>query len=431
MTESLDAYLSEERVGTLASDDQGRMSFAYQSAQSPPISISLPASATPYDDRACRPFFSGLLPEGGALERAAAQKRLQVYETFKLLQSYGAECAGAIRLLPPGASPNIPKDYELLAGQSLDTEIADISNVPIFARDNRARLSVAGVQLKTAVRLYNGAIYKPLGGSLSTHIVKVASADYPDLPQNEAFCLKLAERLGLEVANVELREAGGRKFILVERYDRISDDENIREKHQEDFCQALGYEPARKYEINDEGEKTGPGLEECFLLLNKTRTPALERQRFIIALAYNYLIGNADAHAKNYSLVHERDVRAPTLAPLYDLVCTRIYKGLTTDLAMRYGVASDPEVVSRSDWEAIAKTAGIRFNYVRDLVIKLATEILPAAEKLRPELGYFNAENIIRVIGDRVRKLAAIFDVNISVEASPYIEAIPGWKLPS
>jgi serine/threonine-protein kinase HipA len=431
MTETLDTYLSEEMVGTLAADDQGRMSFTYVNADCPPISISLPPTATPYDDRACRPFFSGLLPEGAALERAATQKRLQVYETFKLLQSYGAECAGAIRLLPVGTSPNIPTNYELLEGETLDKAIADISEVPIFARDSRARLSVAGVQLKTAVRVHKGAIYKPLAGSLSTHIVKVASADYPDLPQNEAFCMKLAERLGLDVAKVELREAGGKKFILVDRYDRISGDESIRERHQEDFCQALGYVPARKYEMNDKGEKEGPGLEECFNLLNKTRAPALARQKFTKALAYNYLIANADAHAKNYSLVYGENVRAPELAPLYDLVCTRIYKGLTTDLAMRCGSTSDPEAVSKSDWEAVAKVAGIRFSYVHEMINEIATTILPKAQELRAELGYFNAENIIRVIGDRLRNLVAIFDMKIAVDVSPYIESAPGWKLPS
>jgi hypothetical protein len=109
-------------------------------------------------------------------------------------------------------------------------------------------------------------------------IVKVARPEYVHLVENEFFCMRLAARLRLEPADVEMREAGGRKFFLVERYDRAIQADRVRELHQEDFCQALGYRQERKYETDDDGEKIGPGLEEAFGLLDRaSRAPGLDR----------------------------------------------------------------------------------------------------------------------------------------------------------
>lgn len=429
--EALDVFLSEARAGTLTADDQGRMTFAFTTLDAPKISLSLPPRPEPYPDEACRPFFAGLLPEGRALARAAELKRLQVYETFKLLQAYGAECAGAIRLLQSGTPAAVPSEYEPLEGAALDAEIADIADAPIFARDNRARLSVAGVQSKTAVRVQDGRILKPLRGSPSTHIVKVAGPEYGHLVENEFFCMRLAARLKLEAAHVEMREAGGRKFLLVERYDRTMDGGRVRELHQEDFCQALAYPPERKYETDENGVKIGPSLEETFSLLDRaSRVPGLDRQRLLRAVIFNLLIANADAHAKNYSLLYEPGSTAPRLAPLYDLVCTRIYP-LTIDMAMRIGSSIRPDTVSIKNWELLAKQSGIRFPRLHALAQELCSAILPAAKHLQTEIGYLPAENIIRVIGGRIRDVAAALGLKEDVDVPPYVEAVPGWGRPS
>lgn len=429
--DALNVFLGEVRVGTLTADDQGRMTFAFAGPDAPLISLSLPLRSEPYPDEACRPFFGGLLPEGHALARAAERKRLQVYETFKLLQAYGAECAGAVRLLPPGTPPEVPSEYEPLEGDALDAEIAAIVDAPIFARDNRARLSVAGVQSKTAVRMKDGRVLKPLRGSPSTHIVKVAGPEYGRLVENELFCMRLAAGLGLEAAHVEMREAGGRRFLLVERYDRAVEADRVRELHQEDLCQALGYPPARKYEMDENGDKVGPGLEEAFALLDRfSRAPGLDRQRLLRAVIFNLLIANADAHAKNYSLLYEPGGGAPRLAPLYDLVCTRIYP-LSTDMAMRIGMSIRPDEVAKTDWELLAKQAGIRFRRLRNTAQELCDRILPAAKQLQGEIGYLPAENIIRVIGGRMLDLAAALGLKEDVHVPPYVDTVPGWGRPS
>lgn len=429
--DALDVFLGEALVGTLTADSQGRMNFAYIGPDAPQISLSLAPRSDPYLDEACRPFFAGILPEGHALARAAARKRLQVYETFKLLQAYGAEGAGAVRLLLPGTPPEIPSEYELLEGDALAAEIATIDDAPIFARDNRVRLSVAGVQSKTAVRVKDGRILKPLHGSPSTHIIKVAGQQYGRLVENELFCMRLAAGLGLQAAHVEMREAGGRRFLLVERYDRVVEGDRVRKLHQEDFCQALSYPPERKYEVDDNSAKIGPGLEEAFRLLDRSsRAPGLDRQQLLRAVIFNLLIANADAHAKNYSLLYEPHASAPRLASLYDLVCTRIYP-LTTDMAMRIGTSVNPDTVVKTDWEILARQAGIRFSRLRAIAQELCDAILPVAQELRGQIGYLPAENIIRVIGGRIQGLAATLDLKEDVHVPPYLDKAPGWGRPS
>jgi serine/threonine-protein kinase HipA len=428
MNDALAVFLGSERVGTLEADASGVMTFHYGPA-APPLSLALPVRAEPYDDAACRPFFAGLLPEGAALERAAAARRIQVYETFRLLRAYGAECAGAVRLLQLDASPVIPDDYDRLDDAALARELAGLEGNPNFASDRRVRLSVAGVQSKAAVRVFDGTIAKPLAGSPSTHIIKVATRDFPNLPANEAFCMRLAAALGLQTAKIDLRQAGDIRYLLVERYDRRVEQGRVVELHQEDMCQALGYPPARKYEFDpDTGEKVGPGITECVAILRRTRVPAVDIERFLTALVFNNLIGNADAHAKNFSLLHHPPGTAPSLAPLYDLVSTRIYPRLDANFAMRLGGVSDPTAMTRAAWESLASEAQVSPRLVRRVVTSLARRILPAARALMDELGHGPPNAIIlAAIGERLRAVNEAFALDLTIDTPPLVQRVPGW----
>lgn len=429
----LDVYLGETRAGTLTADGEGQMTFAYIDATAPALSLSLPPRVEPYADRECRPFFAGLLPEGDALRRAADSRRLQIYETFRLLESFGGECAGAVRLLPEGNAPAIPHDYQPLDDTALGDVLADIDRAPNFARDRRVRLSVAGVQGKTAVKLTAKGIAKPLNGSPSTHILKVGNERYPTLPQNEAFCLHLAVALGLDAARCELRHAGDRPFLLVERYDRAVDNGRVRELHQEDFCQALGFPPERKYEIDETGgDKIGPGFADCFGLIDRTRQPALDRLELLRRVLFNYLIANADAHAKNFSLLYS-DGGAPRLAPAYDLVCTALYEHLTDDFAMRHGGIRHPDEMTRESWDALARDIGMTPRLLHDEAHTLAKAIIPAAKHLMqpPFSRHAPYAHIVNVIGERVRALADALSLAIDVDTPPPVLRAPGWSGPA
>lgn len=431
MTAQLDVYLNDALAGRLDCNDSGRMTFTYRAAE-PDLSLSMamPPRGEPYPDAGCRPFFAGLLPEGGALETAATARRIPVFETFKLLAAFGGDCAGAVRLLSPGTSPTINQDYEARDGEALAQLIAEIASNPNFARDRRVRLSVAGAQSKTAVRLQGAQVYVPLNGSPSTHIIKVGSASFPDLPENEAFCMQLATRCGLRAAKVDLKELSGHRYCLVSRYDRIVSGAGVAEIHQEDFCQALGYLPAQKYEVDeDSGDKVGPGLAECFALLRRTRRPGPDILQFLNGVVFNYLIGNADAHAKNFSLLYDEFAGAPSLAPFYDVVCTRIYPQLNLQFAMRHGPVLDPGEMSRDAWQSLADQAGIRFSLLLTIARRLASVIVEEARGLITE-RYREAPPMVQIvsaIGERVTRLSADLELGIEVDTPPLMQHPPGW----
>ena len=172
--------------------------------------------------------------------------------------------------------------------------------------------------------------------------------------------MRLARAASLPVANVErAATVSGLPYLIVERYDRDLTHDPIRRLHQEDVCQALGIPSDRKYQ--NEG---GPGIRETVeLLRSATGVPAQELPRFWEALVFNWLIGNCDAHGKNFSLLY--DTGAPTLAPLYDLVSTAAYEELTTRLAMRIDGATELGQVGMDAWVALAAEVGVSERFAR------------------------------------------------------------------
>jgi serine/threonine-protein kinase HipA len=168
-------------------------------------------------------------------------------------------------------------------------------------------------------RMPDGTWGRPVDGSPSTHIVKPEIAAYPNTVENEAFCMRIAQHLGLQVANVETMEVAGRKLIVVERYDRlIQPDGTVERIHQEDFCQATGARPDDKYQ-----EDGGPSLARIAEIVAAV-TVRGSLEHLLQAVTLNTLVGNGDAHAKNFSLLHERS-GVLHLAPLYDAMCTLAY----------------------------------------------------------------------------------------------------------
>jgi serine/threonine-protein kinase HipA len=165
--------------------------------------------------------------------------------------------------------------------------------------------------------------------------------------------MMLAQRIGLPVASVsKFKTISGVPCLLIDRYDRDPTVDPIRRLHQEDFCQALGHPSGRKYQ--DEG---GPSANQAVALLrNASAVPAKDLPTFWRALVFNWLIGNCDAHAKNYSLLY--DAGAPTLAPLYDLVSTTVYDSLKRRMAMTIGGARMIGDVDAVAWEMLARELG-------------------------------------------------------------------------
>ena len=197
------------------------------------------------------------------------------------------------------------------------------------------RLSIAGAQNKLPVLWKDNRFFVPEADSFepTNAILKPASPRFPDLHKNELFCMKLARAVGLDVPDAALVSFGDSLAYVVKRYDRVEVEGGIKRLHQEDFCQALGVSRVHKYE-----ENRGPGFAACGQLLLRPEVfdSAGARDNLIRCVLFNYLIGNCDAHAKNFSLIYDKN-SGIRLAPFYDLVSTRAYPNLSPRFAMSIG----------------------------------------------------------------------------------------------
>lgn len=288
----------------------------------PLLSLPLPLTGQRYPHGVVRAFLDGLLPEGEARQAIARDVGVERDDTYGLIRAIGRDCAGALVIQPTG-EPAPPRPTTLTAEPLINAEIAELvanlRSAPLGV-SGRVRISLAGVQQKLLLtRMPDGKWGRPVDGTPSTHILKPEIANLPNTVENEAFCMRLAKHLGLTAASIETTQVDGRKLIIVERYDRIiRDDGSVIRLHQEDFCQATGILPDKKYE-----EDGGPSLARIAGILQLI-APAADIEVLLRAVVLNVLIGNGDAHAKNFSLLH-RASGALGLAPLYDLMSTLYY----------------------------------------------------------------------------------------------------------
>ncbi len=418
MPRTLDVYLADRLVGRLIQEDTGQLQFGYdagwlQAADARPISQSLPLRAEPFSHRECRPFFSGLLPEAEKRDVIARVLGVTPRNDFILLDRLGGECAGAITFVHAGEEPPRPPttaDYRSLSEEELARILRSLPERPLLAGEEGVRLSLAGAQDKLPVLVVDDVIALPLHGAPSSHIVKPQIRRYEDTVQNEAFCLMLADRLGLHVIPAEVRRTKDESFLLVGRYDRVrTADGRLQRLHQEDFCQALGVPPELKYQ--NEG---GPSLADCFELVRRSCSrPAVDLIRLLDYVIFNFLVGNHDAHGKNYSIIYND--RGVELAPLYDVVSTAAYPDLSSRLAMKIGDKYQPDDVLPRHWDRFARDAGLAAPMVRRRVIDLAQRVTKASHELADDLerrghGSPIITRIIKTVDARGAKLRDDFE---------------------
>ena len=415
MTRALDVWWEGRIVGQLTQNPHGALGFAYGSdwlrdADAPALSVSLPKREVPYSRRECRPFFGGLLPEESQRDVVARVLGVSRSNEFALLDRLGGDVAGAIQLLPPGerpearerCMPHAPLDEAGLV-QVLDTLPAR----PLLAGDGGLRLSLAGAQSKVPVVLVDGAAALPVPGQPTTHILKPPIQRFPGTTENEAFVMRLAAAVGLDVAPVEPRVVRDRTFLLVERYDRSANaGGGVRRVHQEDFCQALAFAPERKY-----ASEGGPVLKDCFALLRRVAArPAVDVLKLLDAVIFNLIAGNADAHGKNFSILH--DESGPRLAPLYDLLATVVYPELSAALAMKIGRRSTLEEMDMGGWVRFAADAGLGLPLVRRRVAEISAGVRMqaggvAAGLMRPGLDVRTLSRLAGTIAGRAERCAS------------------------
>ncbi len=388
MAKTVDVYLHRHLSGHLTQDDHGWLGFTYAESwlndpHAIPLSHSLPLRKKPFNRNECRGFFSGILPEGNKREKIGRNLGISPRNDFAMLERIGGECAGAITFLPAGIPlPEDEHQYRPLTPGQLAKTLKELPRRPLLAGEDGVRLSLAGAQDKIAVHLFEGKFSIPLGGAPSTHILKPAIEGLEGTVLNEALCMKLAQAIGLPTANVEIGQAEDVDYLMVERYDRrpvpsSPGAANVTERlHQEDFCQALGIASETKYE--NEG---GPTLKQCFDLLREiSRAPAVDLQRLLDGVIFNFLVGNNDAHGKNFSMIYSEGI-SPTepdarLAPLYDVLCTGFYPDLSQKMAMKIGGEYLSSKIRPRHFERLAEGAGMAGPLVKRRVPELAEAIL-------------------------------------------------------
>jgi len=349
----LDVYLRDQFVGLLEQDAEANLTFTYDERYlATPgaciISVSMPLTAASYTNATTKPFFSGLLPDESARVRLANALGVSDSNPFGLLEIIGGDCAGALELHPHnGKVERQNSDDEVLDEAQLANLLHELRGDPLLGSRDDVRLSLAGVQDKIAVNVSGKNIVLVKNGEPTTHILKPAIQGLDGTAENEAFCMTLASRVGLNAPHAQCFKAKDTAYVLVARFDRSNGDNDVVNRlHQEDFCQALSIPPELKYE-----EEGGPGIEKSINLIQRVANqPAADRLAFLRMQIFHFLVGNADAHAKNVALLHSLEPSAPTLAPLYDVVCTAAYPALTKNIAMRVGGRNVPDTIRLKHW---------------------------------------------------------------------------------
>lgn len=351
------------------------------------LSVGLPTGSRigPRDMRGLD-FFENILPEGPALRQMASLAEVRPADTYGILAAFGRDCAGAIMVLPDGEEPGGLGDasYSPLPSGGLRQLINSLDTAPLGADPERGfRPSLAGFQRKALLgRAPDGAWRLPGGDAPSTWILK------PDGPHkmsaNESACLQLARRCGIEVPETELIDLDGLLVLAVKRYDRQETATGPVRVHQEDGCQATATPPGMKYE-----EQGGPSLRDLATVLRDFGMPA-DVTNLLRRVVFNVAVGNADAHAKNFSILHDEGDPFVRLAPCYDVLSTVALEladasgnQLTADTHMgqRIGGQSDIGKVTSRDLIAEGASWGIRRATVRRVVSETLDQVIESTAK--------------------------------------------------
>ncbi|MDQ1636566.1 MAG: serine/threonine-protein kinase HipA [Frankiaceae bacterium] len=381
-TRELRVWLGQTPVAFLSAPRIGRVSCIYSQDAldryplgSPVLSCSLPVRPGRQD---AWPFVTGLLPEGQHRSAMAQQAKVTTSDLLGMLARFGRDVAGALVVTPIDAvSPTRPDTplpgLEALDENDLVAEVARLPEHPLGLHDD-SELSIAGLQDKLLLVRTATGWARPRYGYPSTHILKVDDRVHRGLVRAEQACLELARSAGLAAASSELLRIGDVDCLAVERFDRTATNGTISRLHQEDACQALGVDPEQRERRAKYEQYGGPSLRQVAALLEAwAPDPEDELLRLLARVTFTVVIGDADAHGKNLSLLHP-EPSAVTLAPLYDTVPTALWPTLRRDSAMSINAGFDLAQVTRADLVEEAR----RWGLSRSLIARRIEETLQA-----------------------------------------------------
>jgi serine/threonine-protein kinase HipA len=398
MTTELVALLDGREIGHVHRDARGRLTFVYDDswrsdADAYPLSLSMPLGAKEHGRSAVEAFLWGLLPDNEqVLARWAAKFQVSARNVFALISHVGEDCAGAVQFVTPERLEVLRNGQEDAVEWLSEDDIAQ--RLATLRADHAAwrlprdtgQFSLAGAQPKTALLLQDERWGIPSGRLPTTHILKPPTGQFDGHTENEHICLMLARGLGLPAAQSKVMHFKDEITIVVERYDRLRNGNDIIRVHQEHVCQALSIMPTKKYQ--NEG---GPSASNIVELLRASSTDReTDVETFITAIKFNWLIAGTDAHAKNFSLLLGGGrVR---LAPLYDLASILPYDGFDirkAKLAMKVGDEYTLSQIGLRQWRKFASEMRIDadelIQSLTDMAKQLPDEVSAARDRAHEE----------------------------------------------
>lgn len=316
-------------------------------------------------------FFANLLPEGVALDEILSAKHMRNASPFEIIGQLGEELPGVLSVRSEGREPTGQLQYSPLDKEALSQRIKERDQQkPLLTSNARSSMSLPGAQDKLGLRYdpLRGQLYDSVGSTPTTHIAKPDTrlVNYQPSAINEYLCMRLAVAIKLPVPPVHLIQVPETVYI-VQRYDRIVLDGQVKCLHQIDGCQLLGLGHDWKY------ERQGlVNLKRIVEALRGLQLPAKDLLNFQRWVMYNYLIGNSDAHAKNISVLIDETGFA--LAPFYDLLCVQVYGD--DKLALYIGDDDRYDSIGAHSWEAFCEDCGFGFKPTLTLFRKMAQDVL-------------------------------------------------------
>jgi serine/threonine-protein kinase HipA len=299
-------------IATLTRKISGDVVFSYSSEHlelpnALPLSLSLPLREAVYGDVAARSFFSNLLQERNQpLKEVMERHGIESTDLIGLLFYLGADCAGAVSVLPEGSAPtkvpgNLQTDYNILSREDLEALVRALYLRTALPNELRDPSPLTGMQSKISILMLgidSFALPKPGTGAPTTHIMKVPDSSHLDDPEQESLALQLSDRCGILTVPSAKMEFAGIPALVTYRFDRgYNAQGQVIRLHQEDFAQALSLPPSLKYQRNGlpgrrfDGHAIGN-------LLKETANPDIARLFMLRLTLFDLLIGNVDGHAK-------------------------------------------------------------------------------------------------------------------------------------
>lgn len=351
-TSASEVFLGEHKVGNLLRLPGEKINFSFDQAyldnpNRPTLSLSYfdksdeLIQANQFSHVKAPPFFSNLLPEGHLRQYIASKADVKIARDFPLLNLLGGDLPGNVIIKP--LNLNLP-----------DSQKEETKNI---LSDGNLHFSLAGVQLKlSAILESTGGLTIRANGLDGEWILKLPSMQFPEVPENEYFMMKLASKLGLDVPEVRLVQIenisglpedlpyfSGKSALAIRRFDRTSSGR----VHFEDFAQIYGVYPEKKYD----GVSYNNLAETVYKAVG-----AEALHEFIRRLVFSVLVGNGDMHLKNWAVLYEAG-SIPKLAPMYDQLSTVVYMP-ADQIALKLGKTKKFQDVAMHDFEVMVK----RFN---------------------------------------------------------------------